>query len=171
MTDDELRQFIKATAIPLLERHVQRKIRFEKSLDGRWVNEVVQGTLLRFLEQDPQPLPIMPWLYAVANSILVDFFRLKKRRHIVSLDSLVEEPIAPSSEDPLLALDFGRIFLSLSEEEQQVLTLTIDKYTHEEIAILLNIPETTVAYRLRKAREQLRKDPRVMFILKKGGTQ
>ena len=77
----------------------------------------------------------------------------RKRRFHISLDD-IPEPSVPAP-DPALSIALQR----LDEKLRLPLVLHVSEgLSHEEISLILHLPKTTVAGRIRRAKMQLRKE-------------
>lgn len=104
------------------------------------------------------------WLYTIATRCCMD--ALRRRREVVSLDSLREDGWEAQSEEPspYLALEegerkrlLGEAITHLPEEHRVVLTLCdLQGLSYEEAAGVIGCPLGTVRSRLNRARAGLR---------------
>jgi RNA polymerase sigma-70 factor (ECF subfamily) len=106
------------------------------------------------------------WLLALAKRVYVDYLRQRDPPH-VSLDELDEPPQEePDWEAVDRRMTVRAALGAVPEQYREVIVLKdIEGLTYEEIAADLNLPQTTVAYRLREGRlwlgrELIRRDIR-----------
>jgi RNA polymerase sigma-70 factor (ECF subfamily) len=111
------------------------------------------------------------WLYRIVYSAAMDLLRARRRTPHVALDHTVERPdpapdpaeVAASRRDLAAALD------SLPPSMRAaVLLVDAEGRSYEEAGAILGVPEGTVASRLSRAREVLR---RAMASDSEGGTE
>lgn len=95
------------------------------------------------------------WVFRIAANLARDRLRREKTRRAAA-----EQPPAPpggDAPDAELRLVLDRAIAELTEEQRAVLLLyDVDRYTHPEIAEMLNIAEGTSKARLSRARARLR---------------
>jgi RNA polymerase sigma factor (sigma-70 family) len=162
MTDDELFFFI-PRARPILQRHLLFKSGLKLSPDD--IQDLVQEAFLRLVRQRPYPDPPLPWLYTVVDNLCIDHFRKNSHMTMVSIDEL---DIMNSGYIDVLEMEaFRKAVMKLSEIQQRILDDVAAGHTQSEIALRYNMPETTVAYHVREAKERIRSDPKLSAIFKK----
>lgn len=112
--------------------------------------------------------PFKPWLYRIASNLAID--HLRKRRDIVSLDAsqnneddwfleLPDDGPGPErqQEQGELASYLARLVQELPEGYRSVVLLRHgQELSYQEIALILQVPVSTVKTRLFRAREALR---------------
>jgi RNA polymerase sigma-70 factor (ECF subfamily) len=100
--------------------------------------------------------PLRPWLHRIAHREFLQ--SLRSQRPLVSLEDLDEVPQAHAP-DPTGAVDLRVIMGKLPLEQREVLALHyLEGYTSDEIARILDLPITTVNYRLLEARARLKRE-------------
>lgn len=105
------------------------------------------------------------WLYTIASRVCTDL--LRKRKELVSLDSLREEGFEASSDEPspYLSLEAGERRRLLQEaiqrlpaQQRQVVVLCdLNGLSYEEAAAALDCPVGTVRSRLSRGRQELKR--------------
>jgi RNA polymerase sigma-70 factor (ECF subfamily) len=113
---------------------------------------------------------MMRWIFRVARTTLIDYWRVEKRRELVSLplDEIAE--LTADSEDPEAAYarkqrsaHILQVMNSLSDDDQMLLTLKfVAQRTNREIAGILSLSEGAVSMRLLRALRRLRDQLRGM---------
>ncbi len=101
-------------------------------------------------------------LYEYTKNTAIDRYRERKRKTCVSLDEvLTADDLSSDPCDAVLAEDFGDMQPSLAKLPQKYKDLLIMRYgeglKYKEIAVLLHLPEATVATRLLRAKAMLLK--------------
>ncbi|WP_127504294.1 RNA polymerase sigma factor [Actinoplanes solisilvae] len=124
--------------------------------------DAVQEALLAAAVQWPRegtPANPRAWLISVATRRLVDEFRsdsARRRREAADVDATVSGDV--SDRDDTLALLFLCAHPSLSPPSQLALTLrAVGGLTTAEIAAAFLVPETTMAQRISRAKQTIRK--------------
>ncbi|MFV0399195.1 MAG: RNA polymerase sigma factor [Oscillospiraceae bacterium] len=104
----------------------------------------------RMLELMPEPAA-KAWLFATARNCIVDYFR-KQKRVVYAGDELLDTVAADMPDR-----DMEHALTQLPETEQAIVRLRYyGGYRSHEIGAMLDIPPSTVRYRLAKAIRQLR---------------
>ncbi|MCH5303654.1 MAG: RNA polymerase sigma factor [Ruminococcus sp.] len=94
------------------------------------------------------------WVSKIAVNVCRDILKHKSRREIPAVDITLKENSNPDIDSKLSVTEAIR---TLPQELREcVILFYYQGFTHREIAEILNVPDTTVAYRLRKGKEQLR---------------
>jgi RNA polymerase sigma-70 factor (ECF subfamily) len=110
----------------------------------------------------------MRWIFRVAHTTLIDYWRVEKRRESASLalDEIAE--LTAESENPEAACErkqrsahILKVMNGLSDDDQMLLALKfVAQRTNHEIAGILSLSEGAVSMRLfralRRLRDQLR---------------
>jgi len=115
------------------------------------------------LEEDGQ---CRAWFVKIAHNVCID--QLRRRRNIVSLDSLREDGFDPADEknlSPYARLEekermqlLKETVAQLSDEQRSMIVLRdFQNMSYEEISEMLNVPLGTVKSRLKRAREKIKK--------------
>lgn len=105
---------------------------------------------------------IRAFLYRVANNLLIDLVRRKKRRTEVSLEDLQETgfDIESEPEDPRNAIDAERVIAVLQHIEEPYRTALvlrhIDGLPPKEISELLGVSANVASVRINRGLEKLR---------------
>jgi len=152
-----------ATPAPnALPEHVRFVRGIARSLlfDENEADDAVQDTLLRALEQPPEPGNIQGWLRVVVRNFALRRRREERRRKSRELRKQPPDHIA-SPEEAAARLEVQRRVLDAVRELPEPYRSTIvhrylDELTREEIAERLGIPLETVRTRLRRALRLLR---------------
>jgi RNA polymerase sigma-70 factor (ECF subfamily) len=106
----------------------------------------------------------MQWLFRIAHTTLIDYWRVDRRRDAVNLPLDEIPEIAGDTEDPEAAYErkqrsvqLVRIMNDLSIEDRTVLAFKFAaQRTNREIARILNISEGAVSMRLLRALKRVR---------------
>jgi len=147
----------------LFQRHFEPIARFFYSKVQTGVEDLVQRTFLGLVERSehiPAGVPVRAYLFGIARNILMRRFREQYRDGVfdgetVSVADLGESPSALVDRREHLQLLYQAL-RSLPLELQIVVELFYwEKYSAPEIAGALDLPETTIRGRLRRARELL----------------
>lgn len=105
------------------------------------------------------------WFLRIAHNVCIDF--LRKRRNVISLDTLREEgfdPTDPKQLSPYAQLEqkermalLHQAVQELPEEQKSVMVLRdFQDLSYDEISAALDIPLGTVKSRLKRAREKIK---------------
>lgn len=113
--------------------------------------------LLRYLDSYQEQEKFKSWLYRIARTTCMDYFRRQKNRGF--LGELLEEP--PVEESGFKRLEekdqVERALKALSMEQREVVVLFYyNECKLREIAKVLDVPLSTVKSRMKQAREKLR---------------
>lgn len=148
----------------LVRRHYAAVSRFFANKVSQDPEELVQRTFLRCVEkrESVRDAPFRAFLFGVARNVLFEFFREKKRRGDVDLNTGVtsahaldpspSQMISQRREIALLLESLRRVPLDL----QMLLELSYwEELSTSEVAAILEIPQGTVKGRLSRARRAL----------------
>ncbi len=99
------------------------------------------------------------WLARITVNISIDFLRGQKQ--FVALDDVsereMEQQSVPVSSD-LHVQDIMKLLLQLPDIQRAIFNLyEVEGYSHEEVAVMLDIPESTSRTYLTRAKKKLRK--------------
>ena len=99
------------------------------------------------------------WLARIAVNMSIDFLRAQKS--FVDIDGIVEGDYEPQRVDVSSGLhveDIMKLLLQIPEMQRTIFNLyEVEGYSHEEVALLLGIPESTSRTYLTRAKQKLRK--------------
>lgn len=98
------------------------------------------------------------WIARISVNASIDFLRSKKITYSLDEDEAMEMdiPIVEAADD-LEVADIMKLLDALPEIQRSIFNLyEIEGYSHEEIANLLNIPESTSRTYLTRAKQKLR---------------
>nr|WP_307876419.1 RNA polymerase sigma factor [Parapedobacter lycopersici] len=99
------------------------------------------------------------WLARIAANISIDFLRAKKQ--LVALDDISEQELGPNQVNvsgDLEVADILKLLERLPEMQRAIFNLyEVEGYSHEEVATMLEIPESTSRTYLTRAKKKLRK--------------
>jgi len=93
------------------------------------------------------------WLYKIARNLLIDYWRAKKNKKELSLETSIEEGIEPSYDEDLIEKiqndndikDLHKAINSLPENLREVVILRfIEELSAREVGEILNITEVNV---------------------------
>ena len=108
-------------------------------------------------------LPVEAWLIGIAKNTVTDYLRAKKRKHFVTLDSIVglvsfnrqPEEVAVINEDNRALIT---AMSKLKEQERQILSMKFaTNLKHDEIAAIVGISASNVGVSVYRALKKLRK--------------
>ena len=97
-----------------------------------------------------------PWLYRIAQNVLLRHFRDESRRvPTVRLNAEAEEACG-RPQNPYLRSQFSEWMASLNPDERQIMLLRyVDELEHHEIAAVLEIPIGTVQWKIFHSKKKL----------------
>lgn len=131
--------------------------------DREKAKDLMQDTFTRtwkFICSGREVKNIRPFLYQVANNLLIDYYRKKKE---VSLDSMQEDGYDPGFDDTDQLENFiaGKQALEIVEElEEPYRSVIVMKYVNDlsisEIAGIMEVSENLVSVRLNRGLRKLR---------------
>ncbi|MBR2280877.1 MAG: RNA polymerase sigma factor [Ruminococcus sp.] len=125
--------------------------------DYQLAEDAAQETFIKVLKKLSSlkdETKVKAWITSITINICHDKLRGKSRVEIPS-DSLTKS--AGVSNDTDIKLSISDAIAKLSPELREVVILFYyQEFSQEEISKLLKIPPTTVAYRVRKAKEKLK---------------
>ena len=156
-------------------------LRFRKLLESQWdrlyrvayswthetslASDLVQETLARALQNrekihDPEALEI--WLFKVMANYWRDTLRRRKdMADIQSIDLIDTETPESHTERSRLIAQVHHAMAKLNQDQRQVLTLvSLQGFSYEDVAKILDIPVGTVMSRICRARQNIKKSLR-----------
>jgi RNA polymerase sigma-70 factor (ECF subfamily) len=99
--------------------------------------------------------PVAPWVAAIARNKLVDAFRRRGQRTLVSIDELVES-LAVDAQDDEQVHDLEHLLAQLSERQQSVVrAVSLEGYSAREAAAQLRMTEGAVRVTLHRSLKNL----------------
>jgi len=128
-----------------------------KTSDRDLAKDLTQQTFLQawaFLKQGKTIEEFRPFLYRLANNLVIDWYRRKKAD---SLDQLMAEGFNPASENdsPVLIAEFNLAMKFLDKLNPTDKNLIVWRYVEDlstkEIAVILQTSENTVSVQLHRA--------------------
>ena len=150
------------STIELIEAEIPRLRRYARFLvrDIDAADDLVQDCLVKALAKIASWQPgtnLRAWLFTILRNGYFNDLRRKNRSPIVDTDD-VPFGMTPSNQDHHMALlEVQQVFLNLSEEHRDVLTLVaIEGLSYEEAATIIDVPIGTVRSRASRARQALR---------------
>ncbi len=159
------------TVFILLEKLYRYLLRLTQN--SAVAEDIAQETYLRWLTQEktpPPPPPVPPdmrraWMYRTARNLAMDHFRTTKRQREgqVHWFARAEARIMESPEITAQRKEEMETLLKkiqeLSPRHQEAVRLKFqEKLTYDEIAAVLDVPRTTVAWLLHESISFLRKE-------------
>lgn len=150
-SETEFRRFYEMTARPL--RAWLRRV-----AGAEHVDDIAQEAYLRLLRTPARDLPLderRAYLYRVASNLVNDAWRGQKRQGglPVELERVTLE--APTSH-PGDSVDVSRALMKLRLKERTMVWLAyVERATHREIAVALDVKEASVRVLLSRARQKL----------------
>ena len=149
-----------------LTEHLPRLRRYARALTGdrHAADDLVQDTVERALNKAALWRPgsrLDAWLTTLMHNIFVNQVRGSSGREqsaTDALDTLATEPSARATKaDDLEVRDIHAALKLLSAEQREVLLLvSLEEYSYEDTAHILDIPLGTVMSRLSRARDRMR---------------
>jgi RNA polymerase sigma-70 factor (ECF subfamily) len=146
-----------------LSEHLPRLRRYARALTGdRYAaDDLVQDTVERALNKAALWRPdsrLDAWLMTLMHNIFVNQLHTAAGRQTDSLETLASEPAARATQaDGIEVRDIHSALALLSTEQREVLLLvTLEEYSYDETAHILDIPVGTVMSRLSRARDRMR---------------
>lgn len=146
-----------------LSEHLPRLRRYARALTGdrHAADDLVQDTVERALNKSALWRPdskLDAWLMTLMHNIFVNQLRTAAGRRADSLETLPSEPaVRATQSDSIEIRDIHGALAQLSAEQREVLLLvTLEEYSYEETAHILDIPVGTVMSRLSRARDRMR---------------
>jgi RNA polymerase sigma-70 factor, ECF subfamily len=129
--------------------------------DTPLAQDVAQDVFLRFLKYDglnrvDSDATTLAYLRQMARNLV--FTHRRRSAKWVSLDEHAIEALAEADEpstDEWLRPDLERLLQALSEEDREIVALTLEGYSIREIAMRLQISYSAAAVRLHRARQRL----------------
>jgi RNA polymerase sigma-70 factor (ECF subfamily) len=99
------------------------------------------------------------WVFRIARNVIVDHYRAEGRRSTVGLDEVEvrDRRGNPGTEDHLSILAARAALASLSERDQDVLSLRLAGLSNKEIAKALGVEKETAGMACLRALKRLRK--------------
>lgn len=134
-----------------------------KTGDRELAKDLVQQTYLQawtYLSSGQEVKDFRPFLYRLANNLVIDWYRKKKTE---SLDSLLEEGFEPTApeEAPSQKAEFNQAlkFLNrLDEEDKQLIVWRyVEDWSPKDIATIMNDNENNVSVRIHRALAKVKK--------------
>lgn len=126
--------------------------------------DVAQETFVRLYRRGEMPDDLRAWLVSVALNQARDELRRRSRQSRLLQRRMEEEPLAdaaPSPEDELLSTErrtmVRRALDALAPRERALLLMRAEGYSYRELAVALQLTETSVGTLLARARVAFRK--------------
>jgi len=144
--------------------HIPRLRRYARALTGdRFLaDDLVQDTLERGLAKFSlwrRSGRFESWLLTIMHNVFLNQIKARVNRPPEAvLDELAQEPaVRARQSDRLEIRDLAAALSALPPEQREVLLLvTLEEFSYEETARILDIPVGTVMSRLSRARDRLR---------------
>ncbi|QMW02487.1 RNA polymerase sigma factor [Spirosoma foliorum] len=125
--------------------------------DEQQAEDLLQDAFIKiwtnFHRYDAQQGRLFTWLLTVTRNVAMDWLRARKDQ--APLQAYLADRMTASTSSPLEAMPNQSVFAILPAQYGQVLELTYQGYTKEEIATQFNLPLGTVKTRFRKALQKL----------------
>lgn len=124
-------------------------------------DDIVQNAFYKFLRKPPDSTDHAArkaYLYRIATRLTKDRWRSSNRRRerFEQTDFQDREPESLESRDLDLRHDVSAVFEELSERERSLLWLAyVERYTHREIAEILELQPESIRVLLHRARKRL----------------
>lgn len=152
----------------LIRPHLDSVRRFVFSLSSSWqdADDITQEALLKAFRAFPAfdgRASLSTWLYTVARSASVDWYRTRTARAAQREGPLGDShPAPPQSQEQVCAdrQTANRLWAALQELDERlrvpVVLFEVEGLSYEEIAAIEGVPVGTIRSRLSRGREQLR---------------
>ncbi|AZY48338.1 RNA polymerase sigma factor [Bordetella avium] len=97
------------------------------------------------------------WMFGIMHNHFIDGLRAQKRQPEFATDADIPElPIRPTQDDGLEVRDLDRCLARLTPDLRAVILLvSVEEFSYQEAARVLDVPLGTVMSRLSRAREKL----------------
>jgi RNA polymerase sigma-70 factor (ECF subfamily) len=123
-------------------------------------SDAVQEAFIRLLDRSGDIAnegSVKSWLYSTARNHIYNGFRRDGRLQSFDEDDLQAESTPYTDVERLDEAEFfNRLLARLTFDHREVLVLReYEGYSYEEMAVILNVPESTIKMRLFKARKLL----------------
>jgi RNA polymerase sigma-70 factor (ECF subfamily) len=140
--------------MPLLRRYSRSLSRSDS--DGEdLLQDCVEHALSK--KQQWRGSQMKAWAYAIMTNISRNRYRAEKRHPSENIDACENEMVTEPASDTLENKRLHDALAQLNPDLRAVLMLvTVEGYTYQEVANLMNIPLGTVMSRLSRARETVR---------------
>jgi RNA polymerase sigma-70 factor (ECF subfamily) len=151
----------------ITERYFDRIFRYATKMHYGDVHEAEDSTAetfykaYRFINSYSSAIPFSAWLYRIAKNTIIDTLRKRKRQPKVSLETYIETHDEPTDASKNVTNEKMLIDIFLhyvDEEERSLLTLYyLEDVPIREISDLYKMKENTIAVKLKRAKEKIRK--------------
>ena len=151
----------------LVERHCSMvfKVAYKWCGVQEDAEDISQDVFLKLAEKirgfKPDQAAFTTWLYRVTINIAKDFYRKKNTRKDKEKAYAETKPVASTSqpqEEKMLKAEIINLLDRLPEKEKDaVLLICLEGFSHKDASIVLGCAETTVSWRVHKARKKLQK--------------
>lgn len=135
--------------------------------DQALAEDIFQGTYFKFHQTRSRyrpPLPVLPWLFTICQSVMIDTLRARKR-HLNRIEDIEPDTLAmannanniPAESKPVFLLDGVAGIKKLSTDQKQALELRFgEDLSFEEIALRLETSPTNVRQMISRAVKRLK---------------
>lgn len=127
----------------LYERHSGKIFGFLKSRtrSNQLASDLAQEVFIKIHKSKHlynRSLPVLPWIFSITNSVMIDGLRKEgRKREVLNLD--LDRYTSPAEEAPQLKSSLAPLLEVLSENQQAALKMRyVDEKTFDEIAERLN---------------------------------
>jgi RNA polymerase sigma factor (sigma-70 family) len=163
LTIDDKEAFLR-----LVEQHrgIIRKVATGYSSGLADQKDLMQEIMLQLWKAYPRYSPERPfstWMYRIALNVAISFLRRNTRpvRQTVPLDEieheLADESAAPPDTDNRVEI-LQRLIAALAPLDRALVLLYLDDHSYREIASILGITETSVATKLSRLKQRVRRN-------------
>ena len=144
---------------------------YKQTLDNELSLDLTQELFISVLQSiqhyDAKRASFRTWLYKVASNRLVDYYRSKSYR-TVQIEQPLEDFEFEDEQNMTVSLEYKEdyekvtsLVNALEANSQQIVRLKLfGEYTFQEIALIVEIPESTVKTRYYAALKRIRKEVR-----------
>lgn len=149
-----------------LIEHIPGLRRYAAALTGNGLNhpdDLVQDTLERALKKQSLWIrrdKLRSWLFTLMHNIFIN--QIKKSTINYAEISETEDTLACSTGDPEQAYFASQLKQQLNklpvEQKETLILVSLEGFSYEETAIILDIPVGTVMSRIHRGREKLRQN-------------
>ncbi|AHV92208.1 RNA polymerase sigma factor [Bordetella holmesii] len=97
------------------------------------------------------------WMFGIMHNHFIDGLRAQKRQPELAGETALQDlPARPTQDDGLAVRDLDRSLARLSADQRAIILLiSVEEFSYEEAARVLDVPIGTVMSRLSRARERL----------------
>jgi RNA polymerase sigma-70 factor (ECF subfamily) len=134
---------------------LHRALNFSEDSSDLYQEVVIRAW--RYFPSFDQRRNFSSWIFAIAHNEIKKYFNQRKKdQKVMSLALLVVEPIAPSAEDPVVALIYGAARQLPLRQREIFFLFYYNKFSIAEIAAICDLRQGNVKFILNRGREAVR---------------